>query len=129
MASGDTNLTNLVLSGTLTAGGDSVFATDSQVASADGAITVKNGVVIITKGTAAVLTLAAPTATTDDYKQLLIMSTTAAAHTVTQTTPGFNNGGAASDVGTFAAAIANSLLLVAYQGVWYVVNNVGVTLA
>lgn len=134
MASGDTNVTNLVASGTITAsgmtvGGEQVLGDDLQVASADGAITVKNGIVVITKGTAAALTLAAPTATTDDYKRLTVVSTTAAAHTVTQTTPGFNNLGASGDVGTYGAAAGNTLVVIAYQGVWYTENAKGVTIA
>jgi hypothetical protein len=110
------------------------FRTNAQqktvtAVSADGAISVKDGLVVITKGSACILTLAAPTATTDDGKELLIFSTTAFAHTVTNATPGFNNGGAASDVGTFSAAIGNYLRLEAYNGVWYVSGNVNVTLA
>lgn len=108
----------------------SKLAQQSQVLAADGAITIKNGTVTITKGSAAALTLAAPTATIDDNKRLLIVSTTAAAHTVTQTTPGINNGSTASDVGTFGAAIGNNIELIAYQGVWYTVGTPrGVTLA
>lgn len=100
-----------------------------QVASANGAILVKPGTCFITKtGSAAVMTLADPTTGLHDGLELEIVSTTAFAHTVTNTS-GFNNGGAASDVGTFAAAIGNGLGLVAYQGRWYVKRNVGVTLA
>jgi hypothetical protein len=101
----------------------------SAVASADAAISLKAGVVIITKGTAAALTLAAPTATTDDFKVLHIVSTTAAAHTVTQTTPGFNNAGTSGDVATFGSAVGNAFTIVAYQGVWYTINTRNVTLA
>ena len=101
----------------------------TQALADDGAITIKSGVVLLTKATALAATLAAPTATTDDGKVLHIISTTAAAHTVTATTIGFNAGDAASDVGTFGAAIGNSITIVAYQGEWYVLNNVNVTLA
>lgn len=113
-----------------TAGGTSSTATvTNQAAAADGAITTKNGTVMITKGTAAALTLTAPTATTDDYKTIVFESTTAAAHTVTQTTPGFNNGGSASDVATFGATIGNGFTVIAYQGVWYKSGTaLGVTL-
>lgn len=101
-----------------------------QVLAADGAITIKEGVAFITKAGVAAVTLAAPVATVDDGKRLLVVSTTAQAHTLTQTTPGVNNGGAASDVGTFGAAIGNSIELVAYQGVWYTAGTPrGVTLA
>lgn len=99
------------------------------LASADGAIVAYSGVVMITKGTAAALTLAAPLTAIHDGYRLTIVSTTAAAHTVTQTTPGFNNGSTASDVATYGAAIGNTLELVAYSGKWYVTNTIGVTLA
>lgn len=96
---------------------------------ADGAIGLYSHTAIITKGTAAAMTLAAPTATTHDGVIIEVISTTAAAHTVTATTVGFNAGDAASDVGTFGAAIGNSFRFIAYQGEWYVLNNVNVTLA
>jgi hypothetical protein len=97
--------------------------------SADGAIPVRGGVVVITKGSAAALTLAAPVAgDTDDGKVLQIVSTTAFAHTVTNSSPGFNSNGASSDVATFGAAKGNTLTLMAYGGAWYVVGSVGVTL-
>ena len=108
-------------SGSLVTAGGVVPA--SQVIAADGAITITSGTVIITKASAAAITLAAPTATTDDFKKLTIESTTAAAHTVTNTSPGFNNGSTASDVATFGAAIGNSFELIAYQGVWYVLGT------
>ena len=96
---------------------------------ADGAIALRSHTAIITKGTAAALTLAVPTATTHDGVIINVISTTAAAHTVTATTVGFNAGDAASDVGTFGAAIGNGFSFVAYQGEWYVLNNTNVTLA
>lgn len=90
-------------------------------ASADGAIAVKTGVVFITKVTAAALTIADPTATTDDGCELLIISTTAAAHTVSNAAgSGFNAAGASADVGTFGGAKGDGMKLVAYQGKWYV---------
>jgi hypothetical protein len=104
------------------------------LASADGAITVKGGVVFITKGSAAALTLAAPTAGDpgaggDDGKELIIVSTTAFAHTVTVATAGFNDLGAAGDVCTFTAAKGNGIRLIAYGGDWWVVGNINGTLA
>lgn len=103
-----------------------------DVASANGAISIPDRgskLVFISKGTAANMTLAAPTATTHDGVIIDIVSTTAAAHTITATTIGFNAGDAASDVCTFSAAIGNQLRVVAYQGEWYVLNNIGGTLA
>lgn len=98
------------------------------VAAADGAIGITRGTVLITKtGTLAALTLAAP-AVTDDGKVLTIVSTTALAHTVTNTSPGFNGGGTASDVATFTAAAGNSMELVAYNGTWWTIGLRNVTL-
>lgn len=101
----------------------------TQVASANGAINVKEGTVLVTKTSAAALTLAAPTSGNDDGKRLVILSTTPFAHTVTQTTPGFNNLAGSGDVATYGAAAGNSLTVVAYGGVWYAVNVTGVTIA
>jgi hypothetical protein len=99
------------------------------VASADGAIPLTPGAtVIVTKGTAAALTLAAPSGSIRDGDCIDIVSTTAAAHTVTQTTPGFNDGSTASDVATFGAAKGNCMTVMAYNGIWYVLNLTGVTL-
>ena len=102
-----------------------------QVLTDDGAITIKSGVVILNKAGAIAATLAAPTATTDDYKVLHIVSITAQAHTITATTIGFNAGDAASDVATLGGAIGDGLSVVAYQGEWYVIpgGNTNATLA
>ena len=97
-------------------------------ASADGAITIQSGTVVITKGTACALTLGTPT-TAQNGTIIRIISATAAAHTVTATTIGFNAADAAGDVGTFGAAIGNNLIVVAYGGEWLVLGNTGVTLA
>ena len=96
---------------------------------ANGAISIYSHTAVITKGTAAAMTLAAPTATTHDGVTITIVSDTAAAHTITATTIGFNKGDAASDVATFTAAIGNTLQVVAYQGEWLVTGNINATLA
>ena len=102
-----------------------------QLLAADGAITIKSGTCVITKATACAATLAAPVSGTDDGKILCIIAGTNAAHTVTQNTPGFNNGGGASDVATFGGTPAGggSLVLEAYKGAWLVRGMLGVTLA
>lgn len=113
--------------GTLTVTGATVPA--FAVASGDGAITAKSGVVFITKGSAAALTIADPTATTDDGKRLTVISTTAFAHTVSNAAgSGFNAGGAATDVGTYGGAKGDNFEFVAYQGKWYAVSLRNVTL-
>lgn len=102
-----------------------------SVASASGAISVKEGSLYITKtGSAAALTLDPPTATTDDGKRLTIFTTTAYAHTVTLpvSTAGFDSSGASADVATFSAILQGSMTIEAYLGVWRVVNLLNVTL-
>lgn len=97
-----------------------------QVASADGAITIKDGIVVITKASAAALTLAAPSI--DDNGVLIIDSHTAVAHTVTLA-GGLRGAGDGADVGTFGGAIGDGIVLYAYNGAWYPVpgTNVNVT--
>ncbi len=96
------------------------------VASADGAITIQNSTVIVTKGTAAALTLAAPTATTHDGVEITVLSVTAAAHTVTAPSNKING---ASAVGTLGGAKGDGMTLVAYQGVWYTKRVTNVVLS
>lgn len=106
-------------------------STTYDVASANGAITIPDRgskTIFITKGTAAALTLAAPS-TAQNGVTLTFVSTTAAAHTLTATTIGFNAGDTSSDVGTFGGAIGDGIVCVAYGGEWYVLNNINVTLA
>lgn len=132
-----TKLTNLELTGDLTVTGDTTItgglsttgaAANLVVASGDGAITIQSSIVVITKGTAAALTLAAPT-TAQNGTVITIVSSTAAAHTITATTIGFNAADAAGDVATLGGAIGDGLAVVAYGGEWLVLNNVNATLA
>jgi hypothetical protein len=97
----------------------------------DGAITpgAANVTYYITKGSAAAITVADPTATTHDGATITVVSTTAFAHTVSNAAgSGFNAGGAASDVGTFAGAKGDTFVFTAYQGKWYAEILKGVTL-
>jgi hypothetical protein len=87
-----------------------------EVKSTSSAIANVMGVVVITKTSIAALTLAAPTATTDDGKVLHIKSTTAYQHTIT--TPSNKINGTLSIV-TLGGAVGDGVSLVAYQGVWY----------
>jgi hypothetical protein len=99
-----------------------------QNVTADGAITIKDGVVTSTKAGVCAMTLAAPTPGDDDGKILKIYSATAQAHTVTAA-GGFNAGGTASDVATFGGAIGDGLTVVAWLGAWYVLASTNVTIA
>lgn len=99
-----------------------------QVGSANGAITIVDGYVYLTKAGVAAMTLADPP---KKFKgtTLTIIALTANAHTVSNAAgSGFNGGGAGADVGTFGGAVGDKLVLTAYNGVWYVVDNTNVTL-
>ena len=105
------------------------FGDDLQVMSGDGAIQIRPGTVIVTKGSAAALTIANPTSGVHDGMEITIISNGGYAHTVTRSTTGFNGSGASQDVATFGTAAGNGMTIVAYQGVWYTKNLTGVTLA
>ena len=95
--------------------------------SADGAIDPHTSkTYVVTKASAAALTLAAPTATTDDGVEITVTSNTAYAHAITATGL-FQCGTVKTDVGTFAAFAGSGVRLIAYQGKWNVLANVVVT--
>jgi hypothetical protein len=101
----------------------------TQVVSTDTAISLlSGGMVFITKGSAAALTLAVPTV--QNGARLVIISTTAFAHTVT-VTGGLGGAGTGADVGTFGGAIGDGVVLVSYNGTWHVEpgSNLNVTFA
>lgn len=101
---------------------DADLSREMQIASADGAIAIKNSTVVITKGSACALTLGIPT-TEQNGTIINIVAATAAAHTVTCATIGFNGADAAGDVATFAAALGNNLTVFAYNGEWYTIGT------
>lgn len=90
-----------------------------QVASVVGAnvLVPNSGVVLITAAGVAACTLALPIAGTDDGKVLMVISTTANAHTVTTPANGLNK---TLHIATFAATVGAYVILLAYQGTWYV---------
>lgn len=102
-----------------------------EVKSADGAIASTIGKVMITKTSAAALTLAAPkpglpSAGGNDGQLLNVICITAFAHVVT--CPANKVDGSKATI-TFAAAVGNNVQLEAYNGVWYVTNGLGQTLS
>ena len=117
---------------TVTASAAELNLNDQQVQTlvADGAITAKNGVCVISKTVPGVVaaTLADPTAGTDDFNRLTIINGTAHASTITSASS-FGGGGAARDVATFGGAVGDTLSLLAYGGKWYVIGTFGATLA
>lgn len=101
-----------------------------QVLSANGAVPIKSSTCIITKGSAAALTLADPTADTHDGVEMTFISATAFTHTLDNSAgSGFNAAGGSGDVGTFGGAKGDNITVVAYQGDWYVKSKTNVTLA
>ncbi len=91
----------------------------------DGAIASAPGTIVITKGSAlGSSTLATPTTTTHDGYRLTIVSSTAFAHVVSCAS-GKINGGSTTTVTFTSAAIGDSVTLVAYQGIWYVIGTTG----
>jgi len=84
-----------------------------QVITGDGAITIRDGIVILTKAGAGAITLAAPTAGTHDGITLQVIAGSAQVHVLTITG---GAGGSGQDVGTIGGAISNGCLLVAYNG-------------
>jgi len=100
-----------------------------QVVAAAGAITIAQGVVLITAGSGIAVTIGDPP-TQMDGAILHVISNTAQAHTLNNSAgSGFNIGGAASDIGTFGGAIGDGVILIAYAGNWLVSANTNVTLA
>jgi len=112
---------------------DAALGAEIRTSTTSAPIVSKEGTVVLAKSTDGAWTLAAPTAGLpsaggDDGKILRMIAGTAQAHTVTQTTPGFNNGGSAKDVATFGGAVGDNLEVVAYNGEWLVLSSVNVTL-
>lgn len=98
------------------------FAVQTLVA--DGEITVKNGVCVISKTVPGVVaaTLADPVDVTDNFKRLLVINGTAHASHVTSAGT-FGNGGGGEDKCTFSATVGDTLSLMAYGGKWYVLGT------
>lgn len=82
---------------------------------------------MITKAGVAAMTLAAPTATADDGLVIEITSATANAHTVTATGL-YEDGAGHVNLATFPGSIGGCLLLMAYNGKWYVQIGFNITM-
>lgn len=109
--------------------GTSLLRYVCQTVSADGAIPIETGVTAITKGSAAALTIAAPT-TAQDGTVISIVSSTAYAHVVTFTGGTLVNGTyAAKTTATYAAYVGAGIRIIAYNGKWYLSGNQNVTLS
>lgn len=104
------------------------LAFGTQKADDDGAISIKEGTVFVTKASAAALTLAAPTAGAqsaggDDGRRLTVIDTTGYAHTVTTPANAINGNAhiVTMEAGSpLASAAGTQFVLRAYNGKWYV---------
>lgn len=115
------NITGNTLGGVLTA---------PTVQSGDGAISIPSAqsIIAITKGSAAALTIAAPTSGTDDGKTITFYSETAFSHVLTCSTDGFNDKGSSGTV-TLGGAIGDGFTIRARLGHWYVYPALNATAA
>lgn len=93
-----------------------------QAITGDGAITVQNALVVLSKAGAGAITIVAPSAGTQDGILIQVFSTTAQQHVITCASVGFNGAGSSGTV-TFGGAIGDGVTLRAYNGQWYVVVN------
>lgn len=80
---------------------------------------------VVNKAGVAALTLAAPTAATDDGLEITLTSSTAFAHTLTATGL-LQTGAAAVNLATFAAQPGAGLTLMAFNGKWNVLSQIGI---
>ena len=94
----------------------------------DGAITIVPCSVFLSKGSAAAITLAAPTTVTHDGYTIRIVAISAQAHVVTGSVDGFNAKGSSGTL-TFGGALGDSVTLVAKGGHWYTLAKINVTVA
>jgi hypothetical protein len=135
--SSELNTLASVTAGTVSASKAVVVDANSQIsglkkkvtaASGDGAITIADGTVNITKSSAAALTLADPSSGQAGTR-ILITTQTAQAHTVSNAAgSGFNAGGSGSDVATFGGAIGDCFEVIAINTKWNVISLKNVTL-
>lgn len=74
------------------------------------------------------MTLAVPVAGADDGKVIKIVSNAAFAHTLTAGAGKILAGAAGNTTATFAAQKGASIILMAYQGAWYALATIGITM-
>jgi len=121
-------LTNKTLTAPTITGGTASSKSSVTEYSASGALTISHGCHVVTKTSAAAMTLAAPT-TAQNGTIVTVMSSTAYAHTITCPSAIIVNGTSAYTVGTCAAVIGCTIRLIAYGGKWYQSGISGVTLS
>ena len=96
---------------------------------ADGAIAISNGIKTIGKGSAAAMTVAAPTAA-QEGTVMRIIAKTAYAHVITFTGKTLDDGTSATKLkATTAAYVGSGITVVAINLRWVLVSNTAATLA
>jgi hypothetical protein len=101
-------------------------ARQAQDLSANGAITLIDGIVSLSKSSAGAYTLALPAAY-NSTGVLIIFATTAQAHVIT--VAGGVNASGVSNTLTFGGAIGDSITLVADNSQWYTASKINVVIA
>lgn len=87
---------------------------------AAGAVAIAPGTVVLQAGSAAAMTLAAPTVGTHDGVEMSFIALDAFAYTLTTPASAING---AKHIATWTAAIGNAIKLRAFNGVWYTVDT------
>ena len=106
-----------------------VHSGKNNLLAASGAIAILSANNFITLGSAAALTLAAPT-TAQNGTNIVVQSATGFAHVITATGLLFDGTSTTGkNTATFAAFTGASVRLIAYTGTWIVLTKNGVTVA
>jgi len=98
-----------------------------QSITGDGAITIASGLVVLSKGSAAAITLAAPSA--QDGTRITVISTSAAAHVITVTGGLWDGTATTNTTATFTAVQGCAITMIASGTAWYVESLNQVTCA
>jgi hypothetical protein len=85
-----------------------------------GAVAIAHGSIFLKAGSAAAMTLVAPTAGTHDGVKMTFVAEDAYAYTLTTPSNKINGN---KHIATWTAAIGNSITLVAFNGIWYPVDT------
>ncbi len=98
-----------------------------QTITGDGAITIQSGTVLLTKGSAAAITLAAPSS--QDGTIIEVTSTTDFAHVITVTGGMWDGTATTNTTATFPVVAGGAIRLIAFGTDWYVLSLQGVVCA
>lgn len=98
-----------------------------QAITGDGAITIASGLVVLSKGSAAAITLAAPSS--QDNTEITVISTTDFQHVITVTGGLWDGTTGANVTATFPAVKGGAITMIAQGTAWYVKSLNGVVCA